>query len=114
MVASAICWAATTTLVAFVRQSPPAGLPVTDGDPKTPRMSSRIWKASPTALPVGAQGVDQRFAAGHRRADLQWTAHGEVAGLAPGDVENHPDPVCSRVVGDVGDWPTASSMRMSS
>ena len=33
------------------RKSSPAGLPVTDGSPKTPRRSSRSWKASPSGNP---------------------------------------------------------------
>ncbi len=33
------------------RRSSPAGLPVTDGSPKTPRTSSRSWKASPSGSP---------------------------------------------------------------
>ncbi len=33
------------------RRSSPAGLPVCSGSPKTPRTSSRSWKASPRGSP---------------------------------------------------------------
>ncbi len=40
------------TLVALrSSRSVPADLPVSDGVPNTPRMSSRSWKASPMAAP---------------------------------------------------------------
>ena len=48
----AISPATTTTLVALrSRRSPPLGLPVTDGRPKTPSTSSRSWNASPRSSP---------------------------------------------------------------
>ena len=81
-VGSASSASATSTVRLPSIRSSPAGLPVTDGSPKTPSRSSRSWKASPSGRPNRVSwAICSGDGAGEGGADVQRALDGVLRGL---------------------------------